>query len=76
MDGESEFEGEEEVMENGGGESPEQPNAAGQGQRNGEEHVAAIGAVQEQVGSGAIPMGAAQVQASSSSSLQTTVQQP
>ena len=76
MDRGSEFEGDEEELENGGGESPEHPNAGEQGQRNGEEHFAAIGAVQEELGLELIPMGGVQVPASSIIAPQTTGQQP
>ena len=70
MDGMSDFEGDEEEMENGRGQPLEQGNAAEQGQGNVEEDGAAIGEEQEGEWVEAIPFGAEQASAPISDPLQ------
>ena len=64
--------GDEVEMGNGWGQPLEQPNAAEQGQRNGEEHGAAIGEEQGGVWAERISMGAEQAPAWSSIPLQSS----
>ena len=72
----SDFEADEEEMENGGIPPVAHANASDQGQGNGEEHASALAAVQEEVVVEMIPTGAEQVPAWISIPLQTSGQQP